>query len=155
MVDSAQKRTKIWIDGYWLPVHLTKDDASTLATIITAFDWPDYPITRLFLDKSVDGAVSIGQASSKVLVDSDHYPVAYDESVPITLCTIDKPGITGIKLLVSMEAELRRIGETYPAVSGVPASLRRITGTAPKTLRLGSYFLFSIEYQLGYKRDLT
>lgn len=155
MVDTAQKRTKVWLDLYWLPANILKDDAATLATVITAFDWPDYPITRLFLDKNVDGAVSIGQASSKVLVDTDHYPAAYDESVPITLCTIDKPGVTGVKLLGLMEAELRRIGEIYPVVAGVPASLRRITGTVPKTQRLGSFFLFSIEYSLGYKRDLT
>jgi hypothetical protein len=150
MVDTAQKRTKTWLDTYWLTANITKDDAVTLAKIITAFDWPDYPITRLFLDKDVDGAVSVGQASSKVILDTDHYPIGYDESVPITLCTVDKPGITGIKLLGQIEAELRRIDEQYPL-----GSVRRITGTSPKTQRLGSYFLFSIEYSLGYRRDVT
>jgi hypothetical protein len=150
MVDTAQNRTKVWIDAYWTPANITKDDAVTLATITTAYDWPDYPIARLFLDKDIDGAVSIGQASSKALVDTDHYPFCYDETVPITLCTIDKPGITGIKILGKIEEELRRIGELYPL-----GSLRRITGTVPKTHRLGSYFLFNIEYSLDYRRDLT
>jgi len=150
MVDTAQNRTKVWLDTYWLPANITKDDGSTLATTISAFDWPDYPIARLFLDKNIDGAVSVGQASGKVLVDSDQYPVAYDESIPITLCTIDKPGTTGVKLLALMEAELRRVGEQYPL-----GSLRRLTGSTPKTSRVGSYFLFSIEYSLGYRRDLT
>ncbi len=150
MVDTAQKRTKTWLDTYWTPANITKDDAVTLATVITAFDWPDYPITRLFLDKDVDGAVSIGQASSKAIVDADHYPYGYEEVVPILMCAIDKPGITGIKLLAEMDEELRRIGENYPL-----GSVRRLTGSSPKTQRLGTYFLFSVEYSLTYRRDLT
>jgi len=150
MVDTAQNRTKVWLDTYWLPANITKDDGSTLATTISAFDWPDYPITRLFLDKNVDGAVSIGQASSKAIVDVDHYPYGYEEVVPILLCAIDKPGITGVKLLAQMDEELRIIGEAYPL-----GSIRRLTGSKPKTERLGSYFLFSVEYSLTYRRDVT
>lgn len=150
MVDTAQNRTKVWLDTYWLPANITKDDAVTLASIITAFDWPDYPITRLFLDKAVDGAVSIGQASSKAILDTDHYPFGYEETVPITLCAIDKSGITGIKLLAKMDVELRRIAEAYPL-----GSVRRISASSPKTQRLGSYFLFSVEYSLSYRRDVT
>jgi hypothetical protein len=150
MVDTAQTRTKTFLTTYWTAGSVTKDNGVTEANILFAFDWPDYPLIRVFIDKDVDGVVSIGQASSKVILDTDHYPIGYDESVPITLCTVDKQGITGIKLLGQIEAELRRIDEQYPL-----GSVRRITGTSPKTQRLGSYFLFSIEYSLGYRRDLT
>lgn len=150
MVDTAQKRTKVWIDAYWTAANVTKDDNSTPATTIDAYEWPDYPLTRVFIDKAVDGIISVGQQSSKVLVDSDHQPIGYDESIPITMCAVDKTGITGIKLLGKMEQELRRIGETHPL-----GSLRRLTGETPKTQRIGSFFLFSIEYQLNYRRDLT
>jgi hypothetical protein len=150
VVDTAQKRTKVWIDTYWTASNVTKDDGSTPASTIDAYDWPDYPLTRVFIDKAVDGIISVGQQSSKAIVDTDHFPVGYDETVPITLCAIDKAGITGIKLLGKMEAELRRIHETYPL-----GSLRRFTGETPKTTRIGSFFLFAIEYQLNYRRDVT
>lgn len=150
MVDTAQKRTKTWIDTYWIAANVTKDDGSTPASTIDAYDWPDYPLTRVFIDKAVDGIISVGQQTSKALVDSDHFPIGYDETVPITMCAVDKTGITGIKLLAKMEGELRRIGEAQPL-----GSLRRITGETPKTARIGSFFLFSIEYQLNYRRDVT
>jgi hypothetical protein len=153
MVDTAQKRTKVWIDAYWTAAHVTKDNGSDLATIISAYDWPDYPLTRVFIDKTIDGIISVGQPSSQAIIDADHAPIGYNEEVPITMCAVDKTGITGIKLLGKMEAELRLIGETYPVVSGSPASLRRYTGTVPKTERIGSFFLFSIEYRLNYRRD--
>jgi hypothetical protein len=150
MADTAQKRTKVWIDTYWTAANVTKDDGTTPASIIDAYDWPDYPMTRVFYDKAVDGIISVGQPNSKGVIDSDHYPVGYEEAVPITLATVDKVGITAIKLLASMEAELRRIHETQPM-----GSLRRQTGEIPKTQRIGSFFLFSVEYQLNYRRDLT
>lgn len=155
MVDTAQGRMKVYIDLYWTAANLTKDDGLTPASTISAFDWPDYPLTRVFIDKAVDGIISIGQATSNVILDSDHYPYAYHEKVPVTLAAVDKSGITGIKLLGKMEAELRRILETYPIVTGVPASLRKISGDTPKTQRIGSFFLFSSEYQVDYKRDAT
>lgn len=155
MVDTAQTRMKVYIDLYWTAANVTKDDGSTPTSTISAFDWPDYPLTRVFLDKAVDGIISIGQANSSGIVDSDHFPYAYEEKVPVTFATVDKAGITGIKLLGKMEEELRRILETYPIVTGVPASLRRITGDVPKTQRIGSFYLFSVEYTVSYKRDVT
>jgi hypothetical protein len=155
MVDTAQTRTKVWIDTYWTASNITKDNGSDLATIITAFDFPDYPLTRVFIDKDVDGIVSIGQSNGMEIADSDHYTIGYEERVPITFATCDKAGVTGIKLLAKLEAELRRIQETYPIVVGTGASLRRTTGDVPKTQRIGSFYLFSSEYTLNYKRDVT
>lgn len=150
MVDTAQQRTKTWIGTYWAAAHVTKDNGITLATTLLAYDWPDYPLIRVFIDKTVDGIISVGQQSSKQIMDVDHYPVGYDESVPITLCTIDKAGITGIKLLAKIEAELRLISQANPL-----GSLRRLTGETPKTERLSSFYMFSVEYEMNYRRDLT
>jgi hypothetical protein len=147
---SAQDRTKLWISTYWSGTLVTKDDNSTPATTILTFDWPDYPLTRVFVDKAVNGIISIGQASSKAVNDSDHFPVGYDEQVPITMAAVDALGVTGIKLLEKMEAQLRTVAEAHPL-----GSLRRITGTVPKTQRIGSFFLRSIEYELNYRRDIT
>jgi hypothetical protein len=51
-----------------------------------------------------------------------------------------------------MEAELRRIHEANPIAN---SSLRRQTAEVAKTTRIGSFFLFSVEYMLGYRRDVT
>src|SRR5271157_196533 len=152
MVDSAQNRTKVWIDTYWSGTPITKDDNTTPATMISAFDWPDYPLTRVFIDKAINGIISIGQASSAVLNDADHSPIGDDEHVPITLVTVDASGVTGVKLLEKMEAQLRLIAEQHPIAN---SSLRRETNTSPKTQRIGSFFLWSVEYSLNYRRDLT
>jgi hypothetical protein len=150
MVDTAQKRTKIWIDTYWTATDVLKDNGIIEAATISAYDWPDYPLARVFSDKAVNGIVSIGQARSEALIDSDHYPFAYLEHIPITLCAVDAYDVTGIKLLGQMEAELRSIHQNHPL-----GSIRRQSGAQPKTERIGSFFLFSVEYELEYKRDLT
>lgn len=151
MVDTAQNRTKTYLDTYWTGVtRATKDDNITIASAIIAFDWPDYPLTRVFIDKDVDGIVSVGQSTSEAILDSNHYPIGYLEKVPITLCTLDKAGVTGVKLLEKMEAQLRAIFEANPL-----GSLRRETGHEPKTTRLGSWFMHSSQFTLTYKKDLT
>lgn len=150
MVDTAQYRTKVYIAGYWVAADITKDNGIDLASMLIAFDWPDYPLTRVFIDKAIDAVISVGQASSNVILDANHYPIGYHEKVPITLATMDKAGITGIKLLAKLEAELRKISEVNPL-----GSVRRITGEQPKTQRLGAFYLFSSEYVMDYKRDLT
>lgn len=151
MVDTAQTRTRTFLTTYWTgPPYITKDNNATDATIILAFDWPDYPLIRVFIDKDVDGIVSIGQASSEAILDSTHYPIGYIEKVPVTLCTLDKAGITGVKLLEKIEAHLRALLEAHPL-----GSLRRETGHQPKTERLGSWYMYSSEFTITYKRDLT
>lgn len=152
MVDSAQNRTKVWLGTYWSGTNVTKDDGITPAVTIFAFDWPDYPLTRVFIDKGVNGIISIGQSNSHVINDADHMPIGYEENVPITLVTCDQLGVTGSKLLEKMEAQLRSIGELYPVATG---SLRRESGVLPKTQRIGSFYLWSVEYTLNYRRDLT
>lgn len=149
MVDTGQYRTKVWLTTYFITTNVKKDDTST-ATTLFAFDWPNYPLSRVFFDKSIDAIYSVGQSRAAELADSDHYVAGYIEHVPVTLCAIDKTGITAIKILGQMEAELRRIQNAYPL-----GSVRRITGETPKTQRIGGIFLFSVEYDLSYKRDTT
>jgi hypothetical protein len=150
MVDSAQNRTKVFLDTYVTGTGITKDDGITQAPIIKAFDLPDYPLSRVFIDKAIDVIFSIGQATSSALIDSDHYPLGYREHVPISVFAMDKTGITGIKVLEKAEAVMRAAFEANPI-----ASLRRVSGMKPLTERIGGAYLWACEYSLDYERGLT
>lgn len=138
------------MDTYLTAANLTKDNGTDLATYITAYDLPDYPLTRVFKDKAVNLAWSVGQSTSNPIVDSDHYPMGYQEECPIAIFTVDQSGITGVKLLAKADAELRRICETYPT-----GSLRRLTKGTPKPERMGGVFMWRLDYAIEYVRDLT
>lgn len=73
--------------------------------------------------------------------------VGYIENVPITICTVDKSGITGTKLRWKAEAELRRVAETYPL-----GSLRTLERMSDNEQRLSSTTLYSVTYIIHYKR---
>lgn len=150
MVDDARSRTKVFLDTYLTAANMKEDDGATNATFLVAYGLPDYPLVRVFIDKSVDIVFSVGQPNSEALIDSDHYPIGYEEHVPITIYVTNKTGFTAVKRIWTAEAELRRICEANPT-----GSLRRITGTTPKTERLGGTWFWSMEYSLDYVRDLT
>ena len=150
VVYSAQRNMKTYLDTYFNDASQVTKDNTWAATVIVAFDWPNYPLARVFYDKDVDLIASIGQAESQSISDSDHYSVGYDEKVPVTLAAIDKYGVTAIRILEKGEAELRRVAETYPI-----ASLRRITGAKPETEWLGGFYMFKVQYVFSYKRNLT
>ncbi len=152
-VYTAQKNTKTWLDTYLTAANMLEDNGSTQATFIVAYDLPDYPLSRVFIDKNVDIAFSVGQAQMKPITDSDHFAMGYREEVPIKIYVLDKTGLTAIKLLAQVEAEIRRVDETYPVV--VPGSLRRWGQTTPKPELIGGTWFWMIEYVLDYRRDLT
>lgn len=153
MVNTAQYNMKTYLVAYITAAKLTEDNGTTLATFITAYDMPDYPLVRVFNDKAVDIVFSIGQAASSVLMDSDHYPIGYRESVPVNIYILDKTGLTAIKVMAKVEAELRRISEIYP--TALPGSLRSISKTLPKPVLIGGTWFWNVEYTYSYLRDLT
>jgi hypothetical protein len=124
---------------------------STQVSFIIAYADPDYPLIRVFIDKAVDLVFCVGDPESEAILDSDHYPIGYKESVPITVWCIDKTSITGTKLRWKAEAELRRICEIYP-LGGSIRSLERIRDNDKN---LGSTILYSREFIMKYERDTT
>jgi len=143
-VQDPRQRSKVWLDAYLIAANLTKDDNSTLASYITCWADPPYPIIKVFETKGVDLVFSIATPDSEGLP----VGVGYIEHVPITVFTIDKTGITGNKLRWKGEAELRRLAETYPT-----GSLRRPwERMAPNEKNLGSTTLYSVTYVLPYER---
>jgi len=150
MVEDARYRTKVYLDTYLLNANLTKDDGTTQVSFIVAYADPDYPLIRVFNDKAVDLVFCVGDPNSEAILDSDHYPIGYNEAVPITTFCIDKTGITGTKLKWKAEAELRRVCETYPL-----GSVRSLEKIGDNDQNLGSTILHSREFTLKYRRDVT
>jgi len=150
MVESAQVRTKVYLETYLTPAYLLKDDGSTQAPFMVCFGKPNYSLTRVFHEKEVDIVFSIGEPESEALFDTDQVPWNYSELVPITIFCVDKPGATGVRLKWQGEAELRRITETYP--EGSQRSLERRT---VNDVYLGSDRLYSTTFVLNYERDAT
>lgn len=141
-VDDARHRHKVYLEG-----HL---DDTKLPNYIIAYGEPDYSLVRVFREKGVDLVFSIGEETSDTIIDSDHYPIGYQEHIPATILCIDKDNIEGTKLMWQAETELRRVAETYPE-----GSLRALSERRPETKRLGSTILYSAAYMFDYTRDTT
>lgn len=150
MAEDARYRTKYYLESYIVNANLTKDDDATQISFIVAFGNPDYPITKVFLTKGVDLVYSIGEPTSEPLLGADQTAYGYTEHVPIRTFCIDKTGITGTKLKWKAERELRRITETYPL-----GSQRSLERRGDNDKRLGSTILYSTEFILNYRRDIT
>jgi len=116
---------------------------STQVSFIVCYGNPDYALERVFIDKAVDLVFSIGTPDSVALP----LGVGYLETVPISIWTIDKTGITGTELRWKAEAELRRVCEAYPL-----SSLRDTEKISDNEKNLGSTILYSVTHVMRYKR---
>lgn len=141
----ARYRTKAHMEGHIDPLHIVKDDGTTQADYAVIYAYPPYPLILEFLHPQypVNGLYLIGVPTSKPI--GSH--VRYEESVPITVCCIDKAGVTGTLLRWTMENELRRIFERH--AFGSFRSLDRISET---TERLGGITLYQVTLTLNYRR---
>ena len=146
MVDDPRYRTKVWLETWLTPANLTKDDGVTQVTFIVCFGMPDYPIERVFKDKNVDLVYAVDTPETEPLP----VGVGYLENMPINIWCINKAGISGTKLRWKAEAELRRVAETEPV-----SSLRTLTRLTDNEKNLGSTVLYSVTYNLRYKRYVT
>ena len=143
MAADARSCIRTWLNLHLDNSNLTEDDGSTQVSFIIAYAFPDYPLERVFKDKGVDLVFSLGTPESEALP----VGVGYIENVPITMCCVDKTGITGNKLRWKAEAELRRITENYPE-----GSLYALSRLSDSEERLGSTVLYSVTYTMRYKR---
>jgi hypothetical protein len=148
MIEDPRSKTKYYLEYYDAPANITKDDGTTQASYIYQFEKPPYPLKRVFFDpKNKDGIYTIGTPDSDAVLDWKHEAYAYDEKVPITIDAVTKHGINGDRLRWKMEAELRRIVETYPL-----GSIRSLTHMTPLARDMGIFKLHTVTYNLRYKR---
>ena len=152
-VDDPRYRMKVYLDTYLTAANLLEDNGVTEASFIVCFANPDYPIGKILITKSVDLVFTCGEPNSVPLPGFNHKPYGYEESVPITVYTVNKSGITAENLKQQAEAELRRIAETYPAPTAT--TLHLIASTRSATQRYGGQSIYGQTYVWTYRRDMT
>lgn len=146
-VTDVRYRTKVWLDSHITAGNIKKDDGSTNANFGVLFSNPDYSLKREFVTNTVDAIGYVSAATSKPLHAQDKKPYAFEESVTITLCAINKTGITATNLLEQFEQEIRHVATGYPL-----GSIRQIESTSYKTEEISGLQLFTTTITLRYKR---
>ena len=147
LTTDPRSRHKIYLDGNLVATHLKKDNGTTNADYITCFDEPPYPMKRVFLTKGIDLVFSIGKEDAKQLTTYNHYPYAFEESVPITVSAVNKSDVTGTNLVEQAEQEIRRIITALPL-----GSIRSIDTVKHKPVDLGATQLYSSTVTVKYIR---
>jgi len=151
MVYDARNRAKAFLDDKLTAANMKEDDDLTNASYIVAFSDPPYPLKLVFFgDKDIDIVFSVDTPTTTPKLDWDGTIIGYRETVPISIYTVDKTGITGTELRWKAEAELRRIVETYPM-----GSYRSLDRVAKNDKWMGGWILHSVTYNLTYERDTT
>lgn len=147
----SRYRIKALLDGGSgiTATHLKEDNGTTNATYITCFDYPVYPITKVFNTKTVDLIISIEKIAAKPLYNYVHYPYAFIETVTVGLWSVDKSGLTATNLLEQAEEELREIFTDNPTTTG---AIRRIESTAYEVVDIGATRLWHTTVTIEYKR---
>jgi hypothetical protein len=145
--DDPRYRTKVWLDTYLDGDNLTKNDGSTPVSFTSCFSGADYPLTTVFNTKAIDLMYIVDDPVSTAILQADKSIYGYEEKVPVEIVTIDKTGISGKNLRWKAEHELRRLCETYPF-----GSVRLMEKRQENTQRIGSFILYSVIFDLIYRR---
>ena len=150
--DDPRSKIKAYLDSRVEPANLTKNDGATQATVAVMFEDPPYHLRHEFRAASspVQGLYVVGAPDSEPLHSGALTPSGYRESVPIHVVTMDCTGCGGEQLRWKMEAELRRVVETYEV--GSHTNLQR---RSKQDVNLGSEKLFDTLWTLQYERGTT
>lgn len=144
----ARYMTKVYLERYLKPTNLLQDHGAP-AVYAVIYAYPPYPIDREFNAASdpVDLLFLVGEVESNPVRGLKLETFGYDESVPVTVCCVDKTGLTGTMLKWTAEAELRRVLETYPY-----GSIRAIKASKGEPQRMGTFTVYSSTVTLRYVR---
>jgi hypothetical protein len=147
-------RMKVWLDAYLTSTNILKDDALTSATYITHFADPDYNIKRVFITKGIDLVFSIDKTTAKPKEDYLHKIYAFEESVLITICAINKSGLTAANVVEQAEQEIRHVftDYLYGAATHVLGSIRGIDSVKHDPVDLGHCLMWSTTVTVKYER---
>jgi len=155
MVYDPRQRTKVFLDDKLTAANMKEDNGATNAAFIVHFSDPPYPLKLVFYGtKNIDIIFSVDTPTTAAKLDWDGTIIGYRETVPISIYTVDKTGITGTELRWKAEAELRRIVETYPVDPAVD-TYRSLNRVSKNDRWMGGWILHSVTYNLTYERDTT
>lgn len=155
-LDDPRYRTRTLLNTYFdystYPAmgNVYLDDAETAATYAFMYTKPNIPLKLLYYgNKNYDFIGLIGEPDNTPIRDWQHKTIGYQENVPITLCAIDKDGLTAQLALWQAEVKLRKIVETYFS----NGNLRTLRRTKPAQQYLGGFFEYTVECEIGYLRS--
>jgi len=162
IVSDVRYRWKYYFQSYITAANIKKDNAVTNASTHFMIEREGYPIAELLLygGKNLDAVATIhlsqstpllGYNSSSMKIDKIY---AYDETVEITLCAVDKSGVTAENVLEQFEEEIRHVVTDY-SVGGADffvGSLRSIKSGTTQHFNLGESTLCTRKVTLNYKR---
>ena len=140
-------RTKDWLDDYISDANITKDDGAAEASWVIITEKPDYSLKREFQDKNVDVIGYIVNVDSKPMYNHVHYLYAFNESVTIRFCAVNKTEITAANVLEKFEQEIRHVQSDYPL-----GSIRNISSIKDNDEDLGGLTMRCRLVTLEYTR---
>ena len=153
MVDDGRYRSKLYLDTYLVANNMKEDDTVTNATTHVMYANPNAPMSlHFFGTKNLDAIFTIGHPNTVVSHGFNLKPYKYREEVPINVYSVNKTGLTAVKLLWQCELELRGIAYSYPGGTG---SIRVLNRSVPADDYKGGFFLYSVETLLAYTRALS
>jgi hypothetical protein len=144
-----RERTLTWLETYFTTANVTDDNSNTTLGLMM-YEESEFPVELVFIDLYRDYVITVGDSDLEPLRNADKTVHSYRENVPLTVSLFDRGDLTGTKVKWKIEAELRRIAETY-----LFGSVRLVTARQPKTQFLGNERMHSFTYELSYVRDKT
>lgn len=152
-VFDPRNEIRTFLTTYLSKANILKGDDSEAAYCVI-YTGPPYDIVKEFRasNRPVDGVFAIGEPDIRPLFSGSQTPWGHEIRVPIFIFTIDKDDVTGTKLKWAMEAELRRVSETFQVAHVAHMQLEK---RGDRDERRGSIVLHSTEYILGYERSVS
>jgi hypothetical protein len=142
-----RNRIKTVLDDNLTVANIKEDDGATNATYITQFSDPDYHLKRVFITKAVDVILSVGKTAAKAKPDYIHKPYAFEETVPIDICAVDKAGLTATNVVEQAEQEIRHVLTDYYA-----GSIRSIESVKHAPVDIGEMLMWKTTVTVKYTR---
>jgi len=159
-IQDARYRMKVYLDTYITDANLTADDDATELVNAVMYAYPPYPLDLEFIADYrtgrnpydiIDIGFFIDKPTAKARYSSARTIYGYEESIPIHVHCVDRPGVTSELLLWKAEDELRTVLSTYPE----QVNWRFISETKDNTLRFGATTVHGFTLTISYVREST
>ena len=154
-LQDPRQRTRVYLLTYLDTVtypelgYIYLDDAETEVEYAVMYAKPNVPLKLLYYgNKNYDVIFCVGEPDNTPKPDWTGATYKYTEQVPVSICAIDKDGLTATLALWQAERKLRTIVETY-----FLGSLRTLRRTKPAQRDLGGFFEYQADCEITYQRS--
>lgn len=133
-------------------INTTIDDGLTVADIIVMYQGGPENLKPLFLVNDFDVVVTVGAVRTRESGEQRRIqdkPIRQDAYVPVTVCSIDKTGVTATKMLDKMKYE---IFNTFGVSAQRPTATVIVETGEPRNMVSGGYDpIWFDEYVVHYR----